>query len=333
MKVFKKVVKTFFMSLILFIFILITGLNVVRRFVCFDYYNNCRKVCKIAGLGDGFIPQGLGYSEEEKLILQSGYLVGSNKVVIYLIDEDGKSKRINVMNQDGSHYVGHFGGIATFHDFVYCSEDYQDENGDLSNRVYVFSLQELMETKNNGNITVENYFLADTEGACISVDNGYLYVGEYYYPKLYETDTSHHITTPNGIKQNAFSCAYKLDENQEYGVGDLEFQISIPDKVQGFTIHDGVGIISQSWGPTLSKLGFYNVEKTDLVSSSSGKEVPLYTMDETTLIKEVTLPSMSEGIFVKDNRVHIYFESAGNKYLFGKLFNDYYITSYPFINK
>lgn len=333
MKIFLKIVKGFFTGLFLFLFILITGLNVSKRFILFDYYNKYHVEGKIVGLNENFIPQGLGYSEEEDLTLQSGYLVGSNHCVIYLIDSKGKSKRINIVNEDGSPYVGHCGGISVYKDFVYVSEDFIDGDYDVSNRLYIFSLTELLNTKNKGNIVNKNYITVDAEGAFVSNDGKYVYVGEYYYPKSFETEKTHHVTTPNNIEQKAFVCAYEIDESKENFLGELAYQISIPDIAQGFALQDGVCVISRSWGPAISKLGFYEIKESDMTSSSSGKEVPLYYVDDSTLIKNVKIPPMSEGVFIKDNRVFVYFESAGNKYIFGKLFNAYNIISYPFITK
>jgi hypothetical protein len=61
----------------------------------------------------------------------------------------------------------------------------------------------------------------------------------------------------------------------------------------------------------------------------SGKEVPLYYIDSSTRIKDVVMPSFSEGLSIKDGKIVISFESACNKYVIGKLFFATKIVSYP----
>lgn len=325
-----KVVAAVLISLVWLILMVLTGLNCAKRFIYAEYYSNRKIVAKIPDLNRGFVPQGLGYSEEEKLILQSGYLAGSNCCVIYLTDEDGKSTRIRVLDPDGANYVGHFGGIACSGDFVYVSEDYCTDEVDLSNRLYVFSLQELIAASEEGTIAVGDYLSVDAEGACVSCNDGYLYVGEFYDPGTYETDPSHEVTTPGGKTQNALISAYPLDETKPFGLGELEYQISVPGRVQGFAKIGDVAVISTSWGPLSSHMGYYRVGDTGTTTVSSGKEVPLYYIDETTRFKNLSMPAMSEGIFISDGRVNVYFESAGNKYVFGKFFNACYIVNLPF---
>ncbi|MDD7735424.1 MAG: hypothetical protein SOW55_01125 [Bacilli bacterium] len=320
-------------GLILFVLIVIGGLNVSKRFIYFEYYSTRENVCKIAGINDGFIPQGLGYSEDNNLILQSGYFAKTNYCAIYLVDENGKSKRINIVNEDGTRYVGHFGGIACYKDYVYVSEDYISGDYDVSNRLYIFSMNDLLELNNNDSITIKEYINVDTEGSTVSYYDGYLYVGEYYSKGSYETDQSHKLTTLSGEYQHALICAYPIDENKEFYLGELEYQISAPGKIQGFTKKGNTCVISTSWGPLSSNLGYYEMKDMNKTISSSGKEVPLYYIDSSTLIKNVKMPAMSEGVFLKDDKIYTYFESSGNKYYFGKLFNAFYIVSLPFLDK
>lgn len=325
-----KIAARVFVSLALVVLLLITGLNCAKRAIYAEYYSKRKIVARIPDLNKGFVPQGLGYSEEENLILESGYFAGSNRCVIYLTDEKGKTKRIDILDEEGEAYVGHFGGIACFRDFVYVSEDYRTDEIDLSNRLYIFSLNELMNVPQNGAISVDAFLSVDTEGACVSCNDGYLYVGEFYDRGTYETESSHEVTTPSGIKQNALICAYPLEETEPFGLGELEYQISVPGRVQGFAKIGDISVISTSWGPLSSNMGYYRIEDTGTTSSSSGKEVPLYYIDETTKFENIRMPAMSEGIFVSDGRVNVYFESAGNKYFFGKFFNAFYVVSLPF---
>ena len=46
----------------------------------------------------------------------------------------------------------------------------------------------------------------------------------------------------------------------------------------------------------------------------SNTNPPIDFIDSSTLIKNVKMPSMSEGVFLKDDKIYTYFESSGNKY-------------------
>ena len=325
--------KWFFICLIIFVLLVISSLNGVKYFIYNEYYSNKAILCEIPDINNGFVPQGLTYSEEEELILQSGYIGGSNHCVIYLTDKDNVTKRLNVANKDGSLYEGHFGGITINGDVVYvCEDHYLNERETLRGRVYTFSLKTLMSTDHNDKIFIDGYVNVDADGSCISYYEGYLYVGEYYGKGSYETVLDHRIVTPNNDNNTSIVSVYKVDENDKTKFGEYpEYQISLPENVQGIALKDDTIVISQSAGIGSSKMGYYSINKTgNLTSSSSGREVPLYYIDSSTKYKEVTMPAMSEGIFIKDNRVHVSFESACNKYIFGKLFNAFDVVSIPY---
>jgi hypothetical protein len=63
--------------------------------------------------------------------------------------------------------------------------------------------------------------------------------------------------------------------------------------------------------------------------SISGKEVPLYYLDSSNHLKTVNMPAFSEGLDIVGDRVIISFESACNKYFFGKFFFATDVASYP----
>lgn len=326
-----KVLKIVFTSLFLFIFILLGIGNVAKGVVCSTYNKVKKTERKIIGLNDGFVPQGLGYNEEKNLIFQSGYFKKDNHCVIYITNSSGKTKKVYVNIDQNTKYTGHFGGIASYKDFVYVSEDFEKDGIDYSNRLYIFSLNDLLD-ENKDTVFIDKYIEIEEEGACVSISDGYLYTGEFYSAGSYETKSNHHITNPNNITQPALVSAYRLDETKENGLGDVEFQISVPKAIQGFTIKDDTCIISTSWGPLPSKMNYYHLDRSKTIDNPvSG--VPLYYIDETCLIKSITMPAMSEGIYIKDNRVNVYFESAGNKYVFGKFFNDFYQVSLPIYSK
>lgn len=328
--------KWFIIGLVIFVLLVISSLNGAKYIIYGEYFANKKILCEIPDINNGFVPQGLTYSEEKELIIQSGYIGGSNHCVIYLTDKDGNTKRLNVANKDGSLYEGHFGGITVNDDVVYvCEDHYLNERESLRGRLYTFSLSTFINTDHNDKIFIDGYVNVDADGSCVTYHDGYLYVGEYYSKGSYETVLDHRITTPNNDQNTSIVSVYKVDENDKTIISEYpEYQISLPEKVQGIALKDDTLVISQSGGIGSSLMGYYTINKTgDLTSSSSGKEVPLYYIDSTTKYKEVSMPAMSEGIFIKDDRVHVSFESACNKYIYGKLFNAFDVVSIPYFSK
>ena len=56
--------------------------------------------------------------------------------------------------------------------------------------------------------------------------------------------------------------------------------------------------------------------------------IPVWTLNTSSLSYEITMPPMSEGIVFKDNDLYILFESASNKYRFGKILGFDHIYRY-----
>jgi hypothetical protein len=60
----------------------------------------------------------------------------------------------------------------------------------------------------------------------------------------------------------------------------------------------------------------------------NGASVPVYYLDSESLTDDITLPPMSEEIFVKDGRLYVLLESACKKYIFGNLIRGRHVYSY-----
>jgi len=102
--------------------------------------------------------------------------------------------------------------------------------------------------------------------------------------------------------------------------------------VQGFAVAEGGKVaVSTSWGLNASHLEIHSeLKDSGRTIGVSGKEVPLYYIDSTTRLKDVTMPAFSEGLSIgKDGKIVISFESACNKYIIGKLFFATKVVSYP----
>ena len=120
---------------------------------------------------------------------------------------------------------------------------------------------------------------------------------------------------------------------EKYNVNDFTTPVeiySIPDQIQGFCIkNDGTIILSSSWGISSSKFYIYEPESV-IKTRQSYNNSEVFFLDEPT--KTIKAPAMSEDldiIFENDNSETILtmFESASNKYFFGKFFFANYIAT------
>ncbi len=285
-------------------------LNVGVTILYSSFFGNADAVFRAPGLTTGFVPQGFHYLQDRDTYLFSGYMKDHSAARIYIRDAEGKLRFVELTNEDGSAYDEHAGGVTVSGDFVYLP-------GKMG--VDVFRLSDILEGETAqmiGKIAGEY----DTD--CCTFYNGYLFVGDFYYPETYETPLAHRVTTPAGEENKAIIAVYKADPDAEFGVDPQPVAaISIREKVQGigFT-EDGEMVLSTSYGFASSYLWFYAWD--DLrqgVLELDGREVPLYYLDSANLTHSVEMPPMSEEVVCKDGKVYVLFESACTKYLYGNL--------------
>jgi len=199
-----------------------------------------------------------------------------------------------------------------------------------NNSLLVFHLDDILGAQDGAKVTnIGKMNLTVKPSFCFSTENT-LYVGEFYDGEEYKTVSSHHVTTPTGEAHYALTAAYALDPFGMPVSETPDYYISTRNKVQGFAVSGNTYMLSSSYGLASSELDFYN----GLSDNGSTIEIadqtrPLYYLDSSTHTKTVAMPAMSEGLDVVGNRVVISFESACNKYLFGKLFFADKLVSYP----
>ena len=320
----------------------IVGLFLLLYFILFliglGKYGDARDVrwyvCDVAEINSGWAPQGIAYTGDGNYI-QTGY-DGDNNVVVYF--GSGESfKRIVPVDGNGNRAKGHAGGVACTKDNVYIAND---------NTLLRLDLNAIKSVGGGGNVTVSQTIPVDNRAAYCYSDDNYLYVGEFYRAGNYETEQSHHYTTPNGENNKAIVSCYKLDEDGmvcEDGVQPYpEYCISVTGLVQGFAIKDGTAVLSRSYGLKDSELQYHTLpaEPSAQITvafkkneAAEGKQAPLYYLDGTTLFKTLTLPAFSEDVTIVNDRVVVTNEASANKYFIGKLFNAAKVYSYPLYKK
>lgn len=331
--------------LIALVLVLALSIHLLTPLVFPDFFGNARTEYVTPGIYEGLVPQGYAYDEDERVYLQCGYMAdGESASRIYVTRETSDGEYSNVgyvelYTADGKPYTGHTGGITSSGGFVWLANDGEGDD----NCVWVFSLDEIVDKAmlREEPIILKTSFQPETRAACCFSDGEYLFVGEFNNSEEYCTKDTHAFKVADGEINKALVCAYKLDPSEEIGVeytdADGEkvlvpkFALSVTDLVQGFTKTPDGFAISTSYGVSFSNVYVYeDVTKFrhDEVLDVNGYAVPVYFLDNDSLTDKITMPPMSEEIFVKDGRLYILFESACQKYIFGNLTRGIHIYSY-----
>jgi len=287
-----------------------------------NYYRMATKEFEVPGLNESFVPQGLDYSKEYDSFVISGYLSNNNETRVYTVNKEHEYKQINIVFEDGSIFKNHAGGISIYKDFVYIAG--------CDRKVYVISLMDMM---SGNDVAIRGRFETGNNATFLSVKDEYLYVGEYYHDLKYSTDKAHHITTPSGDSNKALMYAFKLDYLKDLGVeNNPSFALSIQGRIQGMNIsEDQKLVLSASSIFEGSQLYVYDfktaLDKNNEVFIIYNKNIPLYYLDSSVLIKQIEILPKAEGIVFKDNRLYMIYESATNRFKYGKLFDAQYAYS------
>lgn len=338
------------------VLLVIIGFNVYQKISYREFNSVSEKEFKIPGLSDGFVPQGITYVDDadgDGVYLVCGYMSDGSASRIY-ITNGKKGKELNqrfvsLFTSDGEYDLAHAGGIAVFGDFVYMATGHE---------INVYSLSELLGEKESGTELADTYvetskdsefagviepigtFNPQTGPAFVHVEDGFLFVGEFYIAEDYETPESHHMTTDSGDYQQAIMTVYILSKDAELGL--LEDKpvaaFSITDNAQGMCfVKDSKGqskmLISTSYGLSSSHIKVYdnpmksyfsyvvgvNDAADGTFTTDDGDTIPLFYVDSAHLEKDWVFAPMSEELLYKDGKVYIMCESACKKYMFGNL--------------
>lgn len=344
--------KKLFISLTaVFSVILCLGVFLLVWFACDTYpdFKGFRKEFVIPGLKDGAVPQGLGtcnaeyeYAEggatakdKQQYYFVSAYMVDGSPSRIYVTGEKTGDIGYFTLKDGGNDVTDHCGGVASNGTFVWvASEGY----------VYCLKFEDAVSAaKNNSALDIPAKFNANCNadfcylGTDGSSTTNYFYVGEFYREGDYETDKSHHFTTPvdsktglGGAENKAVMYRYNVSSYTDFGltattvggvsVPQIQRAYSIPDKVQGVAFTQSGLVLSQSWGLTNSTLGLYSTSTingnytSNGFKAADGQRCTLYYVDEYSLANEYSLPAMTEGLCTVNSRVYVLSESAGAKY-------------------
>ena len=291
------------------------GLYMIYNDQLNGYFRASEACMTVPGLSKGFIPQGLAYDEGSGKFLVSGYMDNWKQSPVYVMENEDLGKKVPILREDSSVFRGHAGGVSVYKDTVYLA-------GSTKMCVYAFRTKKLLEAEFGQPVKADSCISLKTgddyiRASFTSVDDKYLYIGEFHKGVIFYTHRSHKVEA-EGTAQKAYLVGLTFDEN---GDAIPACVYSIPDKVQGACFSDDHVFLSQSHGLLPAEILAYSLK--DLKQSGTkevlGKEVPLYVLTEDSAAKRTKIPPMSEEMVIVDGKMYIVFEAASNRYQIGKL--------------
>lgn len=276
-----------------------------------EFYNSSEALYEIPGLDTNYVPQAIAYNEKYEFFVVAGYDTEDEPSYLYILNKQGKVlNKVTVKSDENTVYTGHAGGVVTFNDIVFVSS---------GKKVYKLNAEKVLKDEV---VVCDAVTKVAVSGASMFVYSDYLFVTEFYEETKYQTDESHHLTTPANYTNKALAFAYEIDESSKSGLKSNEplIVVSIPEKIQGIVVKDDSLVISQSFGRfNDSTIAIYNnilSNDTLYTYNYNEKELPLYYLDDSSLINRIKAPSMTEGLCKYDDYVLVIFESAAKKYKF-----------------
>ncbi len=327
-------------SICMFASVSISQTSVVKPRISnfFKEYDNYLEISEqfslIPGLKEEYVPQGLGYISSEDWFVVSSYYSKGPSILSFLNGTTGEFiKSVIVLNEDGSNYTGHAGGVAVSKSNLWIS------SGSYLRKI---SLEKILSSKDGEEIRIESKFNAGTNASFAAYKNGVIWSGEFYRFDNYLTDPTHYQKIETGERNNAWITGFKLDETTDELINSIpidasipvtpDYIISVPDIVQGVAFLDNGKIaLSKSYGrandSVIQIYGFDSASTADV--DIKGKSVPLWVLSNLNLERELLVLPMSEGIIQKDDYFYILYESAAKKYLITTKYATDYIWRIP----
>lgn len=297
-----------------------------------EFFDNASVEFAIPGLDTDFVPQGISKVDGYNEYLISGYMNDGSPSRFYLIDGEEKSiVKYVTLNIGGSQYTGHAGGVVSFGSTCWTVSYVEEKEKGYAFR---FMLSELRDTENGESIYIDeatDCFETYNNADFVFTYDNMLWVGEFYKQDKYETDEAHRLTTRSGEVNPAVVYGFSINESLKYGLSSSFPQkaLSIRGLCQGISVTpDGKFVMTSSYSIPDSSIYYYqDVLSEDAHNSDFAigyNKVPLWYLDNDSLISTTNAPAMVEESVVENGRVYLLFESACKKY---KLFNRKRLTN------
>lgn len=275
------------------------------------FFKESTKEFEIPGLDTAFVPQGMDKIENQNKYIISGYMSDGSPSRYYIVDRDNNTTKYFTLKVGDEFYKGHAGGVSSAGMTLWTVGD---------KTCIRFSLTDVNNVEDGGVITALDSFTT-TNGADFVFDNkGILWIGEFYKEKKYETESSHHLKTNSGEENYALVYGYTIDESMSNGLLSKipSKLLSVRGLCQGIAVDShGNFVMSTSYSVSDSNIYYYkNVldEKCHMEFVLGKHTIPLWFLDNNSLISTTNAPAMTEEVVVENDRVYILFESNAKKY-------------------
>ena len=195
-------------SIIALVAIVLIGFSIGENIAFASFYSRADKEFRIPGLWGNSVPQGFEYIDESDIFLYTGYSKAHGEPsMVYIMPDDGegKSRKVELFDKDGSAFTSHVGGITIYGEYAYIA----DGNG-----ISLFELSDILD--NDGKATRLDTIEVDFGVAFVEVKGDKLYCGNFSRAVDYETPENHHIDTPNGDKNTAIIYEYDMNPQTSY---------------------------------------------------------------------------------------------------------------------
>ena len=309
-----KIIGILVASVLTIAILVLMGLNLFKFAYYNDYFSALTKCGKNPGLDAGFVPQGITYFDG--LNISVGYMDDHSRSRLYTVDYETGEQKVFFLNAEGKPFDGHTGGIQYLDGYFYLANE--------GNSLYKFS-SALIYQASETIIDIGSPIKLNSNTSFVYGKDNFLYVGEFH-------------------KSEAYPCTNEISFNdkthyaivEKYDISDLTKPVtiySIPEMIQGFCIKDdGTIVLSSSW--SVNSSNFYIYEPSQIVKTGETyKGAEVYFLTEPS--KTVKAPAMSEDLDIikaenGTEKVITLFESACNKYFYGKFFFANYIAALDF---
>ena len=283
-----------------------------------NFFNNADKEFAIPGLADGFVPQGFTEIEGYNKYLISGYMDDGSPSRFYVVDIETKQveKYVILKIDSGKNYDGHAGGVASYGSALWTVS--MADNG--KGYAFCFNAIDVINAENEDSIAIRDYFETYNNADCVFVQDDMLWVGEFYREKSHITDEEHIKTTSSGDVHKAMAYGFNIDISYKCGVKNKFPQkaLSLKDLCQGIAVTaEGKFVMTSSYSISDSTIYYFNnvLEEENAATTKIGlTEIPMWYLDDNSLIYSEKIPSMAEEVVIRDDRVYILFESSCKKY-------------------
>lgn len=323
MKVVKTILKVL-LCLVLLAGLTVGGLNIYLRTASAGFYKGSEKEFQIPGLSEGFVPKGITYDENSGYYLVSGSMSDNSASRIYTIDPATSDfTYVELKTAAGEADTPNAAGIAVHGRYVFLSTG--------TELVNVYRLAEVTDSDLSSAAPFAT-FAAANRPESLFIYNDYIFMGEYYNKEGYDTPGSHKFESDNGEQLNAVMLMYDITElvqtlsESEQAVLQPEAAYAVQDYCKGMCVlKSGQLCLSFSKGMKSSALRIYDDPmKTNLTSDNTypavnGEKVPLYYLDNDSMLKEITVPPMAEELVTQGDKMLVLTSAASNKSMFGKI--------------